>query len=188
MSAPIRIDGFEAVFRTDPDPWGTWERRDEAVKRDAILRACGRVRGRALELACGNGSNTAGLARTSLRLLALDGAPSAVALTRARVPNARVEVRKAVLPGGMPRRAFDLIVIAELLYYLRPEEIAALGRRLNLAPGGRLVLAHHHVDFPDTSSRPTGVHARLVWACPALEHRRTIRTSRWRIDAFTAGP
>ena len=185
MSAPIRIDGFEAVFSEAADPWQTWTRRDEVVKRDAILRACGRVRGRTLELACGNGSNTRALAERSLRLLALDGAPSAVALTRAAVPDPHVDVRVARLPEDTPREAFDLIVVAELLYYLRPGEIARLGQRLSLAPGGRLVLAHHHIDFPDTSTRPATVHARLLDAMglAGAPVART-RTARWRVEAF----
>ena len=185
MGAPIRIDGFEAVFSEADDPWQTWTRRDEVVKRRAILRACGRVRGRTLELACGNGSNTRALARSSLRLRALDGAPSAVALTRAAVPSGRVSVELAALPNDAPREAFDLIVIAELLYYLRPGEIVRLGERLRLAPGGRLVLAHHHVDFPDTSTRPATVHSRLLDAM-GLEGEpvQRTRTARWRVEAF----
>ncbi len=186
MTAPIRIDGFEAVFSKAEDPWGTYEGREEAIKRNAILRACGTRRGRALELACGNGSNTRELARYALRLTALDGAPSAVAITRRRAGGPRVNVREALLPDGAPRHAFDLIVIAEVLYYLSREEIARLGRRLGLARGGRLVLAHHHVDFPDTSSRPADCHERLVVAMPGpLERVLVHRTGRWRVEAFT---
>ena len=187
MNAPIRVEGFEAVFARDADPWGTFERRDEAVKRDAILRACGHTRGRTLELACGNGSNTRALARQSLRLLALDGAPSAVAITRARAGGPRVSVDEALLPDGVPSRAFDLIVIAEVLYYLRGREIDRLGSRLRIAPGGRLVLAHHHIRFHDVSSEPATVHRRLLAALPQpLKRVRRQRTSRWRVEAFAA--
>ncbi|WP_298913147.1 class I SAM-dependent methyltransferase [uncultured Algimonas sp.] len=186
MSAPIRIDGFEAVFRADPDPWGTYERRDEAVKRRAVAHACGRTRGRGLELGCGNGSNTRLLAARALRLHALDGAPSAVALTRARAGSPRVSIERALLPDGAPDTPFDLIVIAEVLYYLTPREIARLGRRLRLAPGGRLVLAHHHVDFADTSSRPARVHDLLTRAMRPGPAVFTRRTARWRVEAFDA--
>ena len=186
MSTPIRIEGFERVFARDADPWGTYRRRDEAVKRQAILRACGRTRGRALELACGNGSNTGALGRRSLRLLALDGAPSAVAIARERAGGPRVAVREALLPGGTPRDRFDLIVVAEVLYYLRADEIGRLGERLRLAPGGRLVLAHHHVDFPDTSSHPARAHAALCEAMAPLERVFHHRTHRWRVEGFAA--
>ncbi|MEM7729905.1 MAG: class I SAM-dependent methyltransferase [Pseudomonadota bacterium] len=187
MTAPIRIDGFEAVFAASDDPWGTYERQDEAVKRVAIARACGRLRGRALELACGNGSNTRMLARRSLRLLALDGAEAAVAVARRRAGAPGVRIEKAVLPRDTPRETFDLIVIAEVLYYLTPREIERLGRRLSLAPGGRLVLAHHHVDFPDTSSRPAHVHDRLCAAMAGpLQRVFAQRTGRWRVEGFAA--
>lgn len=187
MRNAIRVDGFEAVFAQHSDPWGTYEKRDEALKRRAILRAAGRTRGRALELACGNGSNTRALQRRSLRLLALDGAPSAVRITRERANSHRVDVREALLPMDAPREPFDLIVIAEVLYYLRPSEIAQLARRLRLAPGGRLVLAHHHIDFPDTSSRPARVHnlLREGMAQPLHSVAQT-RTHRWRVEGFVA--
>lgn len=185
MSAPIRVEGFEAVFAREADPWGTWERRDEAVKRGAILRACGHIRGRALELACGNGSNTAALRSKALRLLAVDGAPSAVSITQKRVTGPRVSVAQAVLPDETPRDVFDLIVIAEVLYYLRGREIVRLGARLRLAPGGRLVLAHHHIRFHDVSSDPAAVHATLLAALPQplarVFHRQT---GRWRVEGF----
>lgn len=187
MREAIRVDGFEAVFARDQDPWGTYARRDEAVKRQAILRAAGRTRGRALELACGNGSNTRALRGRALRLLALDGAPSAVRITRQRAGGRRVEVREALLPTDAPREPFDLIVIAEVLYYLRTDEIARLGRRLRLAPGGRLVLAHHHVDFPDTSSRPADVHGLLRSALvQRLEPVSLSRNARWRVEGLCA--
>ena len=187
MRDTIRVDGFEAVFAEHSDPWGTYQRRDEAVKRQAILRAAGRTRGRALELACGNGSNTCALQRHSLRLLALDGAPSAVRITRERACSPRVDVREALLPIDAPREPFDLIVIAEVLYYLRASEIAQLARRLRLAPGGRLVLAHHHIDFPDTSSRPAEVHAMLrAGLAQRVVPVSHTRNSRWRVEGLAA--
>lgn len=187
MSAPIRIDGFEAVFARDPDPWGTYVRRDEAVKRRAIRHMCGSVQGRALELGCGNGSNTRMLSRQALRLQALDGSPTAVAITRARISSPRTVVELARLPEQTPHEPFDLIVIAELLYYFTTEEIRRLGQRLRLVPNGRLVLAHHHVDFHDTSSHPARVHDQLV-SVMGLQSgpRRHIRTTRWRVEAFQA--
>ncbi|MGB6228987.1 MAG: methyltransferase domain-containing protein [Litorimonas sp.] len=178
---------FETLFRDNPDPWGTFVRRDEAVKRQAILRACGGRAGNALELGCGNGSNTGHLARRAHRLVALDGSQAALDLA-GRQTDRRVELHHALLPDGVPRRAFDLVVIAELLYYLRPMEIAATARRLRLSDGARIVLAHHHVDFPDTASRPSTVHDRFARALRADTVRRLVaRNGRWRVEVLQTG-
>ncbi|MCI1141155.1 hypothetical protein MOP88_00435 [Sphingomonas sp. WKB10] len=72
--SPIDLAGFAAKFAGDDDPWRTFTARDEAVKRAAILHAIGhRPVGRVLELASGNGSNSAAIARMALCLDATEG-------------------------------------------------------------------------------------------------------------------
>lgn len=74
MTSPIDLAGFAAKFAGDDDPRRTFTARDEAVKRAAILHAIGhRPVGRVLELASGNGSNSAAIARMALRLDATEG-------------------------------------------------------------------------------------------------------------------
>ena len=52
------LDGFNAKFRADADPWSTFVDADEATKRRAILRALGPARrGRIWEPASGAGAN-----------------------------------------------------------------------------------------------------------------------------------
>lgn len=169
MAGPvIDLDGFEAMFRADIDPWNYRTSRFEAVKRGVLVRACGlRPFGRALELACANGETTRALAGRCLRLLAVDGSPSAVAGARARTKGVRrVVVRQVILPGGMPRGAFDLIVVSEILYYLGPRDFATLVGKIGkaLAPGGRVVLLHHIVGFDDASIHPRLAQHRAVRA------------------------
>ena len=147
----IRPEGFEALYRRDPDPWRTRCSHFEAHKRAALLAACGPpIRARGLELACGAGAITIALARRCLRLVATDASPTAVAATAAFLGEApRVEILQATLPKGMPRGPFDLIVASEIAYYLSERELAAvcLSIQTALAPGGRLVLLHHRIDF-----------------------------------------
>ncbi|KQN37442.1 methyltransferase [Sphingomonas sp. Leaf407] len=189
MSRAITLAGFEATFRGNPDPWATFTARDEALKRRAILHALGPGRhGRLLELACGNGSNSVALARHALRLDATDGAPTAVALTaRALGDHPRATAIRLVLPGRFPHRRYDAIVVAEVLYYLTPRDLTALARQIaaTLRPGGRLVLAHHHIRFRDVAQHPATVHARLL---AALGRKACIdvgyRTACWRVTGY----
>lgn len=171
--------GFEALFQVDADPWDYAGSRFEAFKRGVLRKACGLgVRGRVLELACANGETTKALRPIALRLLALDAAPAALEEARRRTRHLdRITVRRAVLPGAMPRGPFDLIVVSELLYYLTAEGLRRLLPRLRraLAPGGRLVVLHHVVDFADAAQVPMDAQARAWRALrsdPLAVHRR----------------
>ena len=146
-----------------------------------------------LELASGNGSNSAPLLARSLRLVATDGAEAAVGLTRAALHEASRASRSvtavATLPNALPRGPFDAAVIAEVLYYLSDRDVRRLGRELagRLRPGGRLVLAHHHVDFDDTASLPKICHASLLGGLAdagrnALRRQTFGRTGAWRVE------
>ncbi len=189
MSRAITLAGFDATFRGNPDPWATFTARDEAWKRRAILHALGPGRhGRLLELASGNGSNSVALADHALRLDATDGAPTAVALTaKALGPYPRATARRLILPARFPTRRYDAIVVAEVLYYLTPRDLAAVAREITatLRPGGRLVLAHHHIRFNDVAQHPATVHARLLAALNREARAHTgCRTHRWRVVGY----
>jgi len=154
----IDIDGFDAKFEANPDPWNYRTSRFEAFKRKVLLQACGvRPFGRGLELACANGETTRMLARRCLKLTAVDGSKAAVEEARRRTAElSNVRVTQADLPAQLPQGAFDLIVVSELLYYLDQQ---ALNRTLArcwtaLAPGGRIVLLHHTIFFDDVAIPP----------------------------------
>lgn len=187
MSRRIDLAGFDARFSADGDPWGTFVHRDEAVKRHAIVRALGPgPHARVLELGCGNGSNSVALARRALRLDACDGTPSAVRLTaRALAGQPRGRAHHCVLPGRFPRARYDAVVIAELLYYLTPRAMRRLAADVArvLIPGGRLVLAHHHIDFHDTAQSSRRIHQRFLAATGRPWHpRRQRRNRRWAVE------
>lgn len=158
--------GFEALFQKDRDPWNYAGSSFERHKRSVLLRACGgRVHGRVLELACANGETTRVLAGFSLRLTAVDASPTAVAEARRRTAGLpSVNVRHALLPGDMPSGPFDLIVVSEILYYLSVREADRLVTAVvaALAPGGRIVLLHHHVRFDDAAQQPGRAQERMA--------------------------
>lgn len=154
------------MFQTDIDPWDYASSPFEARKRKILLNACGAgVRGRGLELACANGETTRYLARKCLRLMAVDSSPTAVAEARRRTEVfPHVSVHQAVLPRDLPRKRFDLIVVSELLYYIRAVEADCLVSRLAraIAPGGRIILLHHHVRFEDASQHSDRAQQRAA--------------------------
>ena len=186
---PIDLHGFDAKFTGDADPWRTFTNRDEARKRRAIVKGLGTGPiGRILELAAGNGSNSVALARMALRLDATEGAESGTELIRRAVGrDQRVRVSQLVLPGRFPAKEYDAIVVAEVLYYLSSQDMARVARDVAtaLSSGGRLVLAHHRVDYPDFVQHADGIHHRFLSDTGvAWTPRRDVRTGRWRVQSY----
>jgi SAM-dependent methyltransferase len=161
----INISGFEKKFRAEIDPWDYTHSRFEHFKRLNLLRACGPVKhGRVLELGCAIGETSRRLGRISLRLLAIDGSPTALAEAVRRNPHSpHISFRYAILPGQMPRSQFDLIVVSELAYYLRQHQQKALADRMvwALAPGGMAVILNHRRPFNDAAVLPELAHRQL---------------------------
>jgi SAM-dependent methyltransferase len=166
MVRPLSLEDFEERFRDDSDPWQTLTSRPEAVKRRHILRAAGHRRwGCGLELAAGNGSNSAALAARIGRLDVCEATAAGHALAgkaAAACPNIRLW--RHIVPEPFPADRYDLIVIAELLYYLRREDLRHLAEEITrtLRPAGRLILVHHHCRFPDARLDGARVHDWLT--------------------------
>lgn len=188
---PVDLRGFDRKFTGDADPWRTFTNRDEAHKRTAILHGLGGAPiGRILELAAGNGSNSVALARVALRLDATEGTQSGTALVRRAIgadASVRVRVRNLILPGRFPGIVYDATVIAEVLYYLSTHDMAQVARHTAAAlrPGGRLVLAHHRVDYPDFVQHAHAIHGRFL-SQTGVRWRATndTRTGRWRVQSY----
>ncbi|MGI4731854.1 MAG: class I SAM-dependent methyltransferase [Janthinobacterium lividum] len=192
--AAIDLAGFADKFRADADPWATFSDADEALKRRAILHALGPgPLGRVLELGAGNGSNSVALARRALRLDATEGTREGtdlVAAALAERPGAEADRARAsvlAVPGRLPRPRYDAVVVAELLYYLSPRAMTQTARDVAAAlrPGGRLVLAHHRIDFYDFVQHAAGIHARFLDAT-GVRWRQAggRRTGRWIVSGW----
>lgn len=177
---PIDPVGFEQKYRDNPDPWNYATSPFERYKRGVLLRACGcRTYGRGLELGCSIGETTRVLARRCLKLLAVDSSSTALKEARQRLRrHENVTLRQADLPGETPRGPFDLIVVSELAYYLRPNALKALLAKLRaaLAPNGRIVVLDHMLWFADAAQPPALAHRRtrleLHKSMPLVFHER----------------
>jgi SAM-dependent methyltransferase len=146
LDQSIPADYFDAKYRADRDPWAYATSSYEAAKYAASLAALPRTRYRAaLEIGCSIGVFTARLAPCCDHLLAIDAAPTALQLAAARCRDlSQVRFRPARVPEDFPCGPFDLIVIAEVGYYLTVRELArtrdACARELTA--GGHLLLVH----------------------------------------------
>lgn len=167
-SASLAAAGhFDRLYADEPDPWNTAGSWYERRKRAILLAALPQERfANAYEPGCGSGELTLALAARCDRLLASDFCEEAVRIARDKTAHLpQVEVRRESLPEQWPALsstapAFELIVLAELCYYLDPmqlTETAALAVA-SLAPGGHLLACHWKKEFSDRMQATRGMH------------------------------
>ena len=179
---------FEEAYTRSGDPWrsAALRYRYQGLKYEQImaLLPARRFR-RTLDLGCGLGLLSQHLARRSDAVLGLDVAEAAVGHARRRaagIANLSFEQGDILdLPASLDA-PFDLVVVADTLYYLSPlgdDLLKALSARLArlLAPGGILLLANHFFFAADAGSRLTRrIHDAFTWS-PHLSatghHRRS---------------
>jgi hypothetical protein len=90
-------------------------------------------------------------------------------------------IRLAVA-APLPRPAYDIAVVAELLYHLFPRDMVRTARdaAAALRHGGTLVLAHRRIHFPDFTQHAAHIQRRFLAATGRRWQVRTVRrTSHW---------
>lgn len=177
---------FDLLYRSRPDPWGAEMRPNgyQSRKYDALIRHLPeRHFGRVLDVGCGLGPLTRRLAAHADDVLGVDLSQVAVREARARSDDyANVRYEQADLLALAPTldAQFDLVVMADTLYYLSPltgellQRVAARVARL-LRPDGLCLLANHFFFRFDPNSRTTTrIHAAFR-EDPKLRLRRQRR-------------
>ena len=162
---------FDGLYAGGSDPWALETSAYEASKRAATLAALPRARyPAAFEVGCGPGLLTEGLAERCDRLLSLDVSRVAAGRAADRMASApQVEVRVGEVPRDWPAGAFDLIVMAEILYFLTPDEVdrTAAMAHASLRPDGHCLLVNWTGpnDLPlDGDSAAARFRAAAPWA------------------------
>jgi predicted TPR repeat methyltransferase len=178
---------FDLLYDRVEDPWGTGvaHYRYQRRKYDVLLSFLPkRHYRRALDLGCGRGEMTRRLAPQVDEVLGLDLSNPALEQARrlsANLPNVCYGQADVIALDSSLDGEFDLVVLADTLYYVSPLDDAVLKDlresvvRL-LAPGGTLLLANHFFSGFDQDSRTSRrIHDSFRWA-PGLrleaEHRR----------------
>lgn len=182
---------FDAMFRESDDPWGFKTRWYERRKRALTLASLPLERYESgFEPGCANGELSAALAPRCRRLLVSDGIDKAVALARERLKDLQhVEVRKAWLPGDWPAEKFDLIVLSEFLFYLKPAVVEDIARRAqaSLAPHGTLLACHWRHPIEGCELTGDDAHA-LLDRLVGLPKQSHVLEPDLRLDVWAAGP
>lgn len=176
---------FEALYASDPDPWNyrssPYEARKYAATVDILPNPTYQ---RALELGCSIGVLTAKLATFCNFVTAVDTSQRALVMARERCPDPRVSFVHAYLPDGDWGAPFDLLVLSEILYFLRPETIELLAKRLarHADPGAHVVLAHWtgKTNYPLTADQATN-SLRALLPVSVLEE---ITHPKYRLDLW----
>jgi SAM-dependent methyltransferase len=188
---PDQPEYFDDMFAKSDDPWKFQSRWYERRKRALTLACLPSDRyANGFEPGCANGELSARLATRCERLLVSDGIDKAVALSKDRLKGqTNVEVRKAWVPKDWPRDKFDLIVLSEFLFYLKPEvvEEIAVKAKESLMPGGVILACHwrhpiaHCVVTGDDAHDALDRSLGLPNQCHVVEHSL-------RLDVWSAGP
>ena len=145
LSARMRYEMSRSL--QNDDPWSLESSPYERHRYDVMLGmlADERIYGRALEVGCATGVFTAELSRRCATLDVIDVLPEAIDRCRMRLQGAEnVSYAVADIGGDCGDRAetYDLIVVAEVLYYLEYQQhIAAAVKKVAswLRPGGILL-------------------------------------------------
>ncbi|WP_328459708.1 class I SAM-dependent methyltransferase [Streptomyces sp. NBC_00448] len=109
------------------------------------------IAGDVLELACGTGRWTPGLAARARSVTAIDASAEVLALARARTTSSSVEFLQADLFTWRPPRRYDTVFFAFWLSHVPPARLPAFWNIVAaaLAPGGRTVFVD---DGPATAA------------------------------------
>ena len=178
---------FEEAYTRSDDPWASASPRYRYQQRkyEQIMELLpDRPFPRTLDLGCGLGLLSQRLAKRSGTVLGLDFASAALGHARKRAAGianlsfAQGDVLD--LPADLDG-SFDLIVLADVLYYLSPLDdrtLKTVSARVAdlLKPGGLCLLANHFFFHADRDSRQSRrIHDAFTWS-PRFEaqshHRR----------------
>ena len=176
---------FEEAYSVSSDPWESGNARYsyQRWKYESLIAALppGRRFGRALDLGCGLGAMSLALTAVANDVLGLDIAEAAVVEARRRTgvrPGLHFAQGELAAMDPALAHSFDLVVVADTLYYLDDvgdeslKRVATLVAGL-LAPGGLCLLANHYFFSGDKDSRLTRrIHDAFAWS-PSLQHVST---------------
>jgi SAM-dependent methyltransferase len=151
-------EALDRLYEQTPDPWGSTRPyyRYQRLKYEILISLLPvRRYANVLDLGCGMGGLTRQLSAHAEHVLGAD--LSAIAVEQARglsqeYPN--VAFRQADILDLAPHweRQFDLVILADVLYYLSPladDDLKGIAQRVGrlLTPGGLLLLVNHHFYF-----------------------------------------
>lgn len=152
------LDYFAKLYADNSDPWDYENRWYEQRKRVICLSMLPHPHfTNAIELGCSNGVFSQVLAQRCDQLTCVDGQAEAVKVANERLKNlSHVQVVQGLIPQDLPSQRFDLIVVSEILYYLKTEELKEVIAWLNTALTDKGVILACHWRYPIKGFELTG--------------------------------
>lgn len=177
----IDTPDFDALYKSDPDPWNVRSSFYEQRKLGVVLASLNApTYERAWDPACGVGELAARLAPRTQALLASDASSEAVRLTSLHCQGLpQVSVRSWTLPDAPPEpwRDLDLVVLSEFVYYLSaPDRAATLAMVDRLAgPKAEVVTVHWRYKPHDAWLSGEDVQAEVIDKLGALGWQHNVQ-------------
>jgi cyclopropane fatty-acyl-phospholipid synthase-like methyltransferase len=179
---------FEALYRTEEDPWEFATSAYEAEKYARTLAVLGAEPiPAALEVGCSIGVLTAQLARRCEHLVATEVSPTALEQARRRcAAHANIDFRLTLSNGEALGGPYDLVLLSEVVYFWDDADLAAFAQRFEhaLAPGGQVALVHWlgETDFPKSADHAVAEFRAALLGDYTVELSE--RTADYRLDLW----
>jgi SAM-dependent methyltransferase len=185
----LKPEYFDALYTANPDPWNFAASPYERAKYALTLNAMPKPRYRSgLEVGCSIGVLTRSLASRCDSLVAIDAAPTPLVEARRRCANLPgVSFEQMFVPEQWPDGVFDLILLSEVVYYLKPKDVGRLATSVarSLAPDGSVILVHWtgSTDYPLSGDEAVALFTeRMGSTCVA---GRAERYAEFRLDVLS---
>lgn len=177
---------FSQLYDANEDPWGFRTSAYEQAKfRTAIEALEDRHFHSALEVGCSIGEMTRLLAPRCDAVLAVDLVERPLTAARAACADQPwVRFLRMRVPHDWPDGTFDLIVLSEVLYFMSPADIAAVGVRSadSLAPGGVALLVNWRGRSDDPCTGEEAASLFIQRTKGLLEPRTHLEDVGYRLD------
>jgi len=189
MTSPNDLEYLNTLYGVSEDPWHMRSGWQAERRRDLLLAALNHPRyGTTFEPGCAGGELTAGLARRSDRVLAVDDNRPALADARARTAHlCNVDIDWMQLPEQWPtEQKFDLIVLHEVGYRLDLAAWAELATaaRNSLAPDATVLACHRQHEFAERILETQTLHG-ILDSILGLTRQTQVIDSEFTIDVWT---
>lgn len=191
-SASLPANYFESMFRGTEDPW---DLETSAYERDKYAATIAALRAReyrqGFEVGCAKGVLTKELAGHCAALIAIDVSATALKAARARCAQLdQVSFANMVFPQQTPWRAFDLVVLSEVVYYWDDGDIGHVATWIasQVEAGGDILLVHWtgETDYPQGGDEAVEkLHGLLSGRVEVVTAERT---AQYRLDLWRRLP
>jgi cyclopropane fatty-acyl-phospholipid synthase-like methyltransferase len=182
---------FEALYRSDQDPWKFATSAYEAQKYARTLAVLGDSPiHSALEIGCSIGVLTAQLARLCEHLVATEVSHTALDQARRRCAGlSNIDFRLTHSNSEALGGPYDLVLLSEVLYFWDDADLSAFAQQFEQASplGGRVLLVHWlgETDFPKSADQAVADFRAALHGDYAVELSE--RTADYRLDFWRRG-